>query len=455
MKVLLIQPAHPSNVHLFGRVYMSSLTLPVVAALTPPDVEVAILDENVTPLDLEQPANLVGITALTPNAPRAYAIADAFRARGIPVVLGGVHPTLVPDEAAQHADIVVLGEAEGVWPQVVRDVERGSWQRFYRGEKPDLRGLPMPRWDLLDNRRYFPVPKMEASRGCPFNCTFCSTTAFFGRQMRYRPVEEVVAEIRTLDRRFSAVFITDNNIVGRPDYARELFQALIPERITWIGQASLTIAYDEELLDLAARSGCRALLIGFESLSPEGLAEANKKVNQILDYEEAIARIHRRGIAIIGCFVVGFDHDDASVFARTAEFIERTRIAIPQVTILTPFPGTALRERLLAEGRIWDFDWSHYDATRVTFYPARMSPEELQEGYNRLVRRLYSYPAIVRRLLQARSYLGKGVVGFFPTNLVYRRLGREALRYRPKPSPAEGHRPSPGAVKPVPVTVER
>lgn len=455
MRVLLVQPAHPSNVRLFGRVYMSSLTLPAVAALTPPDVEVAILDENVAPLDLEQPADLVGITALTPNAPRAYAIADAFRARGIPVVLGGVHPTLLPEEAARHADIVVLGEAEGVWPQVVRDVERGSWQRFYRGEKPDLQGLPAPRWDLLDNRRYFPVPKMEASRGCPFNCTFCSTTAFFGRQMRYRPVEEVVAEIRILDRRFSSVFITDNNIVGRPDYARELFQALIPERVTWIGQASLSIAYDEELLDLAARSGCRALLIGFESLSPEGLAEANKKVNQILDYEEAIVRIHRRGIAIIGCFVVGFDHDDASVFARTADFIERTRIAIPQVTILTPFPGTALRERLLEEGRIWDFDWSHYDATRVTFYPARMSPEELQEGYNRLVRRLYNYPAIIRRLFHARSYLGKGVVGFFPTNLVYRRLGEQARRYRPRPSPAEGHRPAPGAGRTIPLIAER
>ncbi|MGC8874560.1 MAG: B12-binding domain-containing radical SAM protein [Chloroflexia bacterium] len=433
MKVLLVQPAHPSNVRLFGRVYMSSLTLPVVAAATPPDVDVSIVDENVSSIPLEGRYDLVGITALTPNAPRAYAIADAFRARGVPVALGGVHPTLVPDEAAQHADIVVLGEAEEAWPRVLRDVERGSWERFYRGTRPELKGLGIPRRDLLRESRYYPVPKMEVSRGCPFNCSFCSTTAFFGRQMRYRPIEEVISEVRSLGRLPSALFFTDNNIVGNREYARELFQALIPLGIRWIGQASITAAHDMELLELAARSGCRALLIGFESLTPEGLAEMNKKVNQILDYQEAISRLHRRGIAVIGCFVVGLDSDDSSVFERVGSFIEETQIDVPQVTVLTPYPGTALREKLLAEGRIWDFDWSHYDVTRVTFHPAKMTARELQAGYDRLIRRLYNYPAILRRIARARAYLGGSAVGFLPTNIVYRRLCHPALRREERP----------------------
>jgi radical SAM superfamily enzyme YgiQ (UPF0313 family) len=433
MRVLLIQPAHPSSVRLFGRVYMSSLTLPVVAAATPADVHVSIVDENVSRIPFDGPFDLVGITALTPNAPRAYAIADAFRARGVPVVLGGVHATLVPEEAAQHADIVVLGEAEGIWPQVLHDVARGSWERFYRGPKPDLKGLAIPRRELLQESRYYPVPKMEVSRGCPFNCSFCSTTAFFGRQMRYRPIEEVVAEVRSLGRLPSALFFTDNNIVGNREYARELFQALIPLRIRWIGQASLTAVHDMELLELAARSGCRALLIGFESLTPEGLAETNKKVNQILDYQEAVERLHRRGIAVIGCFVVGLDSDDGSVFDRTGAFIEEAHIDVPQVTVLTPYPGTALREKLLAEGRIWDFDWSHYDVTRVTFTPARMTARELQDGYDRLIRRLYSYPAILRRIARAHAYLGQSALGFFPTNIVYRRLCHPALRREERP----------------------
>ncbi len=433
MKVLLVQPAHPSSVRLFGRVYMSSLTLPVVAAATPPEVEVSIVDENVSRIPFDSPFDLVGITALTPNAPRAYAIADAFRARGVPVVLGGVHPTLVPDEAAQHADIVVLGEAEGIWAQVLRDVERGTWERFYRGPKPDLQGLGIPRRDLLRESRYYPVPKMEVSRGCPFNCSFCSTTAFFGRQMRYRPIEEVVAEVRSLGHLPSALFFTDNNIVGNREYARELFRALIPLEIRWIGQASLTAAHDLELLDLAARSGCRALLIGFESLTPEGLAEMNKKVNQVLGYQEAVRRLHQRGIAVIGCFVVGLDSDDASVFEHTGAFIEEAQIDVPQVTVLTPYPGTALREKLLAEGRIWDFDWSHYDVTRVTFHPARMTAQELQAGYDGLIRRLYSYPAILRRIARASVYLGRSALGFLPTNIVYRRLCHPALRREERP----------------------
>jgi len=442
MKVLLIQPEHPSSVRLFGRVYMSSLTLPAVAAATPPDVEVTIVDENVSRVNLRQPADLVGITALTPNAPRAYAIADAFRGRGVPVALGGVHPTLVPEEAAQHADIVVLGEAEGVWPQVVCDVERGSWEPVYQGSRPDLKNLPVPRRDLLKNSRYFPVPKMEVSRGCPFNCCFCSTTAFFGRQMRYRPAEEVIAEIRSLGHLPTALFFTDNNIVGYHEYARELFEALIPLHIRWIGQASLDAVHDEELLDLAARSGCCSLLIGFESLTPEGLAEANKKVNQIIDYQEAVWRLHRRGISVIGCFVVGLDSDDAGVFQRTGEFIERTNIDVPQVTVLTPYPGTDLRQKLLAEGRIWDSNWSHYDVTRVTFHPARMTAEELQSGYDDLIRRIYSYPAILRRIARASAYLGWGAHGFLPTNVVYRRLCHPALRREPKPFVAPLGRPA-------------
>ncbi len=431
LKLEIIQPYHPTNVRLFGKMYMSSLTPPILAGLNPPDIEVSITDENVEEIDFNKPVDLVCITTLTPSAPRAYEIADEFRARGVKVAMGGVHPTLVPEEAIAHADAIILGEAEGVWQKMLDDFRRGSLQKFYRLEKkPDLTNLSRPRRDLMNEKAYVNVPKVETSRGCPFNCSFCSTTTFFGNNIRYRPIQEVVQEIKDLKGRF--VFFTDNNIVGNPKYAKELFKALIPLKIKWISQGSLNLAKDWSLLKLAASSGCVGMLIGFESLVNEAIEAMGKKVNKIIEYAEAIRRIHSQGIGIIGCFVFGFDEEDPGVFKRTVNFIKRLNIEVPQLTVLTPYPGTALREKLEETGRILHNRWEKYDTTHVVFRPKLMSPEEFRAHYDWACQKVYSYWAIFMRMLKSLRHL-RSIYKFFvfwQINVVYRRLYQISLEDR-------------------------
>jgi radical SAM superfamily enzyme YgiQ (UPF0313 family) len=293
MKITFIQPYHKTNVKLFGKVYMSQLTLPLLAALTPDDIEVKIMDENVEPIDFDEPTDLVAITMLTPMAPRAYEIATVFRQKGVKVVLGGVHATHMPQEAAKYADAVVIGEAENVWPQLLTDFKKGQLQKFYSSDtKPDLKELPIPHHNLVKNKFYVNVPKVETSRGCPYRCSFCSTTAMFGNRMRYRPINEVINEIKALKARF--VFFTDNNIVGNPRYAKEFFKALIPLKIKWVSQGSLNIARDLELLKLAAKSGCVGILVGIESLVQEALAAMGKKVNKVSQYARILLFLKRQ-----------------------------------------------------------------------------------------------------------------------------------------------------------------
>lgn len=424
MKLHFIQPYHPSaSVKQFGRVYMSSLTIPALAGLVPQEVDVSVVDENARPIDFDKKVDLVCITALTPAATRAYEIADKFRAKGTKVVLGGVHPTLMSEEASAHADSVVLGEAEGVFSDVLRDFQNGGLKKFYSAQtKPDLKMLTTPRRDLMNGSDYINIPKVETSRGCPFDCSFCSTTVFFGRKMRYRPVNEVVDEIKEMKEKF--VFFTDNNIVGNPKYAKRLFQALIPLKIKWMSQGSLNLARDVELLKLAAKSGCIGMLIGFESVAQKTLEAIGKKVNKVKEYIQAVKRIHAHGIGIIGCFVFGFDEEDKSVFKKTLRFIRRLNIEVPQLTILTPYPGTVLRKKLEEASRILHNKWEKYDATHVVFMPKLMSPEELKKRYNKICKKAYSHWAIVIRGLKSFIYLRswRNVLAFWQVNLVYRKL---------------------------------
>ena len=422
-RLLLIQPHHPSNVRLFGKMYMSQLTLPVIAALTPPRFDVRIIDENVEAVDFDQDADLVGISLLTPTAVRGYEIARRFRERGVPVILGGVHPSLCPEEAEKHCDAVVVGEAEGIWPHLLEDFEKGALKSLYKSDgKPDLRNLPRPRRELINEKMYVNVPKVEVSRGCPFDCNFCSTTRFFGRKMRYRPVEDVIAELQELDLNF--VFFTDNNIVGNPKYAKELFEALIPLKIKWIGQASLNAANDPELLKLAGRSGCVGLLIGFESLSDMAISAMGKTVNRVERYKTAVKRLHRARIGIIGCFVFGFDEEDRSAFRQTVRFVKRLNIEVPQFTLLTPYPGTVLREKMESTRRILHSQWEKYDVNHVVFQPLRMKAGELRHGYDKSCQKAYSYSSIIRRLARSAIHLRSfhRLVVFWQINVVYRRL---------------------------------
>lgn len=276
MKLELIVPATKEQRHRRRWALCPPLAPAMIAALTPPDVEVSITDENVSTIDFKKEVDLVGITVITSTANRAYEIADFFRTKGVKVVLGGIHPSVLPEEAGQHADAVVIGEAELTWPRLITDIKAGQLQKIYQhNERPSLAGLPIPRRELYSRSRYIIPNTISTSRGCPYSCSFCSVSLFSGRTYRCRPIGEVIKEIGTLDRKKPIIFV-DDNIVGKPAYAKELFHALMPHKLKWLGQSSVNIASDDELLRLAAASGCIGLLIGFESIAPASLTGMGK-----------------------------------------------------------------------------------------------------------------------------------------------------------------------------------
>ena len=397
--------------------------LAIVAALTPPEVEVSLTDENVTVIDFYKETDLVGITALTVTARRAYEIADTFRARGVKVVLGGMHPSVMPEEASQHADAVVIGEAEGIWPNLIEDFKANKLQRMYRQhERPSLLGLPIPRRDLFTEGAYFARHTVSTTRGCPYSCSFCSVTSFFGHTYRCRPVEEIINEVETLSERKLIGFV-DDNIGGNPKFAKELFRALIPYKIKWVAQASVTIAKDDELLRLAAASGCIDLFIGFESLSQANLVAVGKRINVVDEYEDVIRKVHSHGIAIHGFFILGLDEDDEDVFERTLRFAQKMRLESAQFAWPVPYPGTALCEILDKTGRIVTKDWSQYESN-VVFEPRKMSRETLQKGRDWVWREFYSIPSIWKRVGVAR----RNSVTLWAVNLYYRAIWQGKLR---------------------------
>jgi radical SAM superfamily enzyme YgiQ (UPF0313 family) len=439
-RLLIIAPAWSQGWWGGGKVLAPPLVLPLLAGLTPPDVDVRLIDENIEAVDTDTDVDWVAITCMTASAPRAYAIADAFRKRGIPVVMGGIHPTVLPDEAAAHADAVVIGEAEPVWQEVVADLAADRLRpRYTHDGYSDLVGLPRPRRELLRVDRYLTTNIVQTARGCPNACAFCTVSTVSGRQYRFRPVPEVVEEVRSLPGGW--VGFVDDNIAGHARRAKELFEALIPLKRRWIGQADLSMAKDPELLSLAARSGCQAMFVGLESLSQENLRATHKVPNVGTDMDAAIATIHKAGIEIIGSFVLGLDGDDRSVFARTVEFAERHKLVAGQFAVLTPFPGTAMRQQLERENRILDHDWSQYTMSNVVFRPRHMTDLELRAGQKYVYGRFYSIPSILKRSLTVRrKFLGRLLV-----NLSYRGINRGKgmhdrlpAQHRAKPARAGG-----------------
>jgi radical SAM superfamily enzyme YgiQ (UPF0313 family) len=316
---------------------------------------------------------------------------------GKKVVLGGIHPSILPEEAGQHADAIVIGEAEGIWPSVIADFTENKLQKIYRQNmRPGLVDLPIPRRDLFAKSSYYFTNTLFTTRGCPYSCSFCTVTSFFGHTYRCRPVLEVINEIKTLNRKKLFIFL-DDNIVGSPPYAKELFRALIPLKIKWVGQCSVTIAKDDELLKLAVASGCVDLFIGFESLSPSNLTAVGKKINAVDEYEAIIKKLHHAGIGVHGFFIFGLDGDDAGSFQRTVRFAQKARLESAQFDILTPYPGTAIFESLDKEGRILNKDWSQYGHD-LMFEPKSLSREILQEGRTWAWREFYSLPSISKRI---------------------------------------------------------
>lgn len=429
LKIALISPKGPLYRHrggIFGQSlrYMP-LTLPTLAALVPRDipVELECIDEGIADVDPDLDADLVGMTVITGSAKRAYELSARFRARGVPVVLGGPHVTLAPEDAAPHADSVVVGYAEESWPQLLRDFRRGEMKARY-DQRPDLDLAisPLPDRSVLPRFRYITADVFEATRGCVHSCDFCVVPAAWGRKPYQKPVEHIVADIERRGAR-RALFV-DLNLIADREYAARLFEALIPLKIRWFGLATTRLADDRHLLDLAARSGCQGLLMGLETINRRALKQARKGFNDPERYAEIVERLHERGIALQGTFVFGLDEDTPEVFERTAEFAIDAKIDLPRFAIVTPFPGTALFRRLEREGRILTRDWDLYDGQRAVFQPARMRAEELEAGNERAWKIAYSARGIWRRIRHSPTPLVSAI-----TNAGYRRYAHNLHRF--------------------------
>ncbi len=414
------------------------LSLMVLAGLTPPGWEVTIVDENLGTPDYEAMArpDLVGITAFTSQAPRAYEVAAFFRRRGVPVVMGGIHATMCPDEVLSRVDTIVTGEAEGVWREVLADVGRGRLRPRYDGGLAEVRALAPARHDLLPARYAFGA--IQTTRGCPLNCSFCSVTTFNGARYRQRAIAEVVREFQSI--REKRVLVVDDNLIGtRPEHvarAKDLFRALAQARLgkAWVAQATINFADDEELLTLAARAGCRGVFIGIESPTPEGLRELGKKINLVngRDLRVSVRRIQRHNILVVGSFIIGLDLDEPGIGRRIAETADRLGLDYLNTLFLTPLPGTRLWDQMRAEDRIaldvFPDDWKYYTLTFPVARYKRLSLPAILQEMNICGRTFYSLPRILgrvgRNLWQRRQPLAS-LVG----NLSYRRnthLDRQA-----------------------------
>jgi radical SAM superfamily enzyme YgiQ (UPF0313 family) len=386
---------NPSNTHKgLGNIRSTAfppLNLPYLAALTPKHYQVEVIDENIEPFRYRD-ADIVGITAYTASVNRGYQIAQIYREKGIPTVMGGIHVSMMPEEAQQYCDAVAVGEAETIWMKILDDFENNRLQKKYEGEKADLNTLPIPRRDILKNP-YYQWGSIQTSRGCPMNCSFCSVTAFNGRQFRRRPMDAVIEELERIPQK--KILITDDNIIGygREDieWIRAFFKKIIEKRIKklFFAQASIQFGEDGELLKLAAKAGLKVIFIGMESINPDTLQFYGKNINasrlKQQRYEELINRIRKAGILFLGAFVVGGDKEDTSVFHSTLDFVNSSGIDILQVTKLTPLPGTRLWETLQKENRILEQTfpqaWEDYRFSRILFNPAKMSIEDIYEGY--------------------------------------------------------------------------
>jgi radical SAM superfamily enzyme YgiQ (UPF0313 family) len=422
MKLHLVAPARSKARYLFGKETFPPLGFMSLAAYTPRDVEVSVINENVERIDFSDIPDLVGITTMTATAARAYEVAARYRELGVPVVLGGIHASMLPEEALEHADSVVVGQAETIWPGLLADADAGHLDPVYRSEGfIDFKRPRIPRRDVLAPNRYWLPNTVQTARGCPHNCSFCSVTLFNGRRLRMRDVDNVLTEVESLPRshilRKKLVAFIDDNIGAKPSRAKELFKALIPMNILWGSQACITFAQDEELVALAAESGCRVLLVGLETLSPEALVEVNKRQNKVEEYESALRMFKKHGILVIGTFILGLDSDDESVFSKTLEFAERNELVLAQFGMLSLFPGTRAYRRLLDEKRLEPTFWSTpFWENRAVLEPRKMSWETLCEGTYQMGRSFYSYRSIFKRLS-------------FPRNLSYQLLANLIYRH--------------------------
>ncbi len=382
---------------------MEPLSLGILAGLTPPGVDCRLLDDRVDEIDYDEPTDLVAINIETFTARRAYEISTEYRARGVKVAMGGMHATLIPDEVAEHADSVITGDAEAVWPKVVADAHAGRLQPRYVG----IPGIPqpgvMPRRDLYKGKKYLPVSLMQFGRGCRFTCEFCAVTKYFDHCHYYRPVAEVVAEIEALPRK--EIFFVDDNFVANPEAVKELLRALIPLKVRWVSQSSLDHTRDPEMLRLFAESGCLGNVIGFESLNADNLRQMRKSANLAAfdGYAESVAALRAHHLQTWAAFALGYDHDTVESILETCEWGIANHFTFAAFNVLMPYPGTPFYDRLKEEGRLlYDGRWwlhPDYRFNHAAFKPARMTADQLTEAGWDCRKRWSSWPSIFTRAL--------------------------------------------------------
>lgn len=431
-KIALILPRGPMyryKTGAFGKfIRYAPLTLPTLAALIPKEmnIKVEIYDEGVEIVDKEKiQADLIGISAITGTVQRAYQYADYFRARKIPVAIGGVHATLVPEEAMQHADTVITGISVQTWPQFLKDFKEGRAKKIYiQPENVDFSGWPLPARNYYRDKkmRFVSINSVQATYGCTNRCEFC-VTPYSCKGYHHRPIPEVINEIKHIKSRY--IIFVDPSPIEDKMYAKELYRAMIPLKKKWVSPSTIRMVDDEELLNIAAKSGCKGLLIGFETVSDKTLLSINKSFNSLEKFYHAVKKFHEKGIAIMGCFVFGLDSDDKSVFKKTIEFVNKTNIDLPRFTVATPFPSTQFFKRMEEEERILDKNWVLYDCQHVVIKPKNMTVRELEEGHHWAWKEAYKWSSIIKRIAMSRSFLEIIVL----SNYAYRRYGRNLQRF--------------------------
>jgi len=431
MKILLIFPRieHGASTYhdkgswtsiLFG---YPIITLPHMAAITPEKYEVNIVNENYENIDFDIDVDVVGITCYTMTAPRVYEIADEFRKRGKKVVLGGYHPTAMPEEATQHADSIVLGMAEANWPKLLADAEKGKIKRIYeRDIDYDLNDIPHLRRDLIKHNPI--MGAIQTTRGCPNRCEFCAITSFCKHGIKQRPIKNVIEEIKEMPNKLFTIH--DPHLTTNKKYAKELFKEMIKNKIrkSWVsnGTANVLLKADDEFLQLARKSGCVEWFVGFESVSQESLNGIKKTHNKVEDFGKMIDRVHDYGMSIQGGIIFGFDEDTPDIFDITLEKINELEIDVLEINILTPYPGTPLYDRLDKAGRIFTKDWARYNQVDIVFEPKNMTVEELYEGARYVAKEFYSWSNIIKRNVKIFNTIRRlGAVLPAGTNYTFRK----------------------------------
>lgn len=410
MKILLIHPKRRDKYNYTDKIkaYIPPLTLPVLAGLTPRDIDVELCDESVDTVNFDTDADLIGITGITSQINRGYEIADTFRKRGKKVVMGGIHVSAMPEEAKNHADSILIGEAEDLWESIVEDFRNNRLKKEYIAEAyTDFKKLVIPRHDLLKLDRYrsstgtnIPRLSIQATRGCPFNCKFCSVTKFWGPKIRTKPLENVEKEllqIKSLGT--NRILFTDDNFIADISYTKNLIELLKKHDFSWICQVSTNIFRYEDLIVEMSKAGCTGVYMGIETFSEENLEDINKKFNKMADYQTLFALLDKYNIRVTASMMIGLDGDTRETLEDMVRQLIRLKVSYAQFYLLMLLPGTQLREQFIMENRIIDYNWDHQNGTLVTFQPRSFQVEELQDYYWELYQKFYSFKSITRRLL--------------------------------------------------------